>query len=753
VYYSPWLGQNVVMIAVPHYAHGKFAGVVMARLHLKVLNSLLTARLDDPRFRSTFVVDRKGNIISHYDFKMVEEGRNLAFLSPVVAALEGKSGWLKYDSPIDKSNRIGGYLQMPGTGWVVVASRKTGDSVLRLEERLQTQLVFAALAAILAGLIAWWWGRKLSRPLEDLTATMRGSQGVRFDPASVPMLAQTRVTRDVTEYETLAQVYNAMATQLLERFQETRSLNEKMQAQNSELNAQNVELAWLSAEAQESNRLKSEFLANMSHELRTPLNSIIGYTELVLTDESQELDPLNRSNLEIVLKNARHLLALINDILDLSKVESGKMTVFSEAFDPRQTVQGVVTATETLARSRGLTLEYVDREAPAQVESDETKLRQIILNLVSNAIKFTREGTVRVSIEERGPERWAVVVADTGIGIASEDQEMVFEEFRQVDASTTRQAGGTGLGLSIARKLARLLGGDLTLVSEPGVGSTFTLELPRHLVASELPRPALPLRVLAASHSHNRVVLAIDDDPQGQPLIAQKLRGTSYRVEAADGPETALEKARNLRPFAVLLDVKIRRMDDWRVLRELKADPLTADIPVIVTSFVENKALAYSMGAAAFLVKPVDQHQLVKVLERLDGHLKSTESYALLVGIDAGARQSFQQVLHRERMGLVEAVDGHDAVDVIEQKVPRVILLDLRTYQSDSFDLLAWLRAHEPLNGIPIFGLGEKPARLPDGRSLDMMRMTIPRGPQAEPLFTQGLRDLMDVHRPLETKE
>jgi PAS domain S-box-containing protein len=250
-------------------------------------------------------------------------------------------------------------------------------------------------------------------------------------------------------------------------------------AHAEELKARNVELDRLSREAQAASKLKSEFLATVSHELRTPLNSIIGYTELVLTGEPDTLEPVTRRHLSVVLRNGRNLLALIDDVLDLSKVEAGKATVHLEAVVPAAVLSAVAATAEPLARAKGLALAFETDPALGPVVADATKVRQIVLNLVSNAVKFTRDGTVRVRAEAREGARWAVVVEDTGIGIDPADQGLIFEAFRQVDASSTRQAGGTGLGLAIARKLARLMGGDVTVVSAPGAGATFTLELPR----------------------------------------------------------------------------------------------------------------------------------------------------------------------------------------------------------------------------------------------------------------------------------
>lgn len=616
VYHAPWLGQQVVMIAVPYHRHGAFGGVVMARLNLRSLHAFLSKRLQDPRLRNTFVVDRHGTLISHYDYKLVEAGANFGDRPGVKAALSGESGWIKHQVS-GESGLILGHVTMPGSGWTVVTTRKAGDTLLQVDERLRDQLALSGLAGLLVALGALVWGRRLSMPVEMLAGTMRQGVGSGFKETDLPEVlpAPTRVA----EYQTLTECYNAMAAELNNRFTEILTLQKELQAKNKALQAQNEELTTLSAQANESNRLKSQFLANMSHELRTPLNSIIGFTDLVLTDPELTLDEESRVNLEIVARSGRHLLSLINGILDLSKIESGRTTIFVTTFDVESIVDDVVQIVTPMAMARQLGVQLDVAPDIGRVDSDETKVRQIILNLVSNAIKFTHEGGVTVTVRPTDSDRWTVVVADTGVGIAPEHQELVFEEFRQVDGTTTRRAGGTGLGLAIARKLARLLGGDITLKSEVGRGSTFTLELPRHLDPIE--GEALFVSELAATpelqepgQAANQLVVAIDDDPQSLYLITEKLKGTPFTAVPAGTGEDGARLAKEIRPYAMTLDIKIRRQDDWKILRDLKADPLTADIPVVVFCFEEQKSLAFALGAAAFLTKPIDRERLLPTL-------------------------------------------------------------------------------------------------------------------------------------------
>jgi PAS domain S-box-containing protein len=395
----------------------------------------------------------------------------------------------------------------------------------------------------------------------------------------------------------------------------TRDLTERKATEAMTIKALQLEVA---------NRLKSEFLANMSHELRTPLNSIIGYSELVVTDETQGLDEVGKNNLQIVLRNARHLLALINEVLDLAKIEAGHATIHSEPFDPSQTLQAVFGISRPLADAKGIALNLRIEPGVNVVVTDEMKLRQILLNLVGNAIKFTEQGSINVTLSPAGEAAWRIGVADTGIGIAPENQELVFQEFRQVDASTTRHQGGTGLGLSISRKLANLLEGTLTLYSEVGHGSLFTLELPRQLSGrfddAQMGAPDwLADHANTAAADGRPIVLVIDDDPHVLHLLSESLKGSPYLAVTATSGESGLELARELRPAAITLDILMPKHDGWMILRRLKSDPATADIPVVLVSFLGNKGLAYQLGAAEYLEKPVERKQLLETLDRLVG--------------------------------------------------------------------------------------------------------------------------------------
>ena len=364
---------------------------------------------------------------------------------------------------------------------------------------------------------------------------------------------------------------------------------------------------------EELNRMKSEFLANMSHELRTPMNAIIGYSSLLLDKVYGEISPKQEQGLKRIETNGKNLLQLINNILDLSKLSAGRMPLFIEPCDLKDIVDEVLGTMECLARERKLTL-TADVDADIHLRTDKTKLKQVLINLIGNAIKFTHEGGISVRAEAlTGPARVRLYVQDTGIGIKEEELPLVFEEFKQLDASSTRKYGGTGLGLSITKKLVELLGGAITVKSMVGVGSTFVATLPRETTvpANEIPLP----QSTTDAKSNQKVILSIDDDPEVLALLSDSLQGTGYKFVGAQSGQEGLALARQIRPHAITLDIMMPHMDGWSVLQLLKNDPMLKSIPVFIISITENKALGFSLGVTDYIVKPFNRKDLLTKLE------------------------------------------------------------------------------------------------------------------------------------------
>jgi len=457
-------------------------------------------------------------------------------------------------------------------------------------------------------------------------------------------------------------------------------------------------------EAMAASRTKSTFLANMSHELRTPLNAIIGLTELLCDNAARfgtekALEPLRR-----VLRAGRHLLDLINDILDISKIEAGKMDLTFETVAIPPIIEEVLETARPLAQQNNNELVLDCPPVAGSVYADSTRLRQVLLNLLSNASKFTKGGTVTLSVarmEQHGQHWVDFAVSDTGIGITKEQLSHLFQEFAQADATTTREYGGTGLGLAISRRLCRMMGGDVTVASEPGKGSTFTVRLPGQAAAllpmvetsAAEPGPA-------ARQGSRGTILVIDDEPTARELIATHLTGAGFTVETAANGVDGLKRARELRPAAITLDVMMPQIDGWTVLAALKGEPELADIPVVIVTIVDEQRRGVALGAAGYLTKPIDRERLVEMLSRL--RRMDSLGIVLVVEDDEEQRQLVCAILGGQGWTVREAANGRHALDALRAELPNVILLDLMMPEMDGFQLVAALQANPSWRNIPV---------------------------------------------------
>ncbi|MCA9973135.1 MAG: response regulator [Anaerolineales bacterium] len=470
--------------------------------------------------------------------------------------------------------------------------------------------------------------------------------------------------------------------------------------------------------AEEASQAKTTFLANMSHELRTPLNAIIGYSEM-LGEEAEErgLEPFT-SDLRRIYQAGQHLLALISDVLDLSKIEAGRMPLYVETFDLPALIDSIVVTVEPLvARNNNtLTSELLDVE---MMHADKTKVRQILYNLLSNAAKFTQRGRIqlRVRREPALPEigtlgDWIVFeVSDTGIGMAPDQIEELFQPFTQGDSSSTRQYEGTGLGLSISRRFCQMMGGEIFVESALGVGSSFAAYLPARvdsLLERPLPpsagrKPVVKPAPEAKPHPGADVVLVIDDDPIARDLIRRQLNRAGYHVFTASNGEEGLQLASQLQPDVITLDVLIPEMSGWTVLSRLKQQPELAEIPVILVTMVDDKYTGFAMGADDYLMKPVDRAQLLRVLERHDlrGDVEVGRR-VLIVEDDEASRALLARTLAKRGWRVTEAENGRVALDRIVESTPDIILLDLMMPEMDGFQFIEELRRQPDWDRIPV---------------------------------------------------
>jgi PAS domain S-box-containing protein len=458
--------------------------------------------------------------------------------------------------------------------------------------------------------------------------------------------------------------------------------------------------------AEDANLAKSAFLANMSHELRTPLNAILGFTRIVKRKSEGTLPDKQIDNLDKVLVSAEHLLSLINTVLDISKIEAGRMDIHASHFELKPLLDLVLVTIQPLVRQGSVSLvSDVPAGLPA-LHTDMEKIKQVLINMLSNAAKFTHRGEIalRVRHEAEGIE---IDVTDTGIGIPHDKLDTIFEEFQQADTSTTREYGGTGLGLAISRSLARLLGGDLTVSSELGKGSTFTFSFPA--VFGQEPEPEPTTMPEFAGDEVAPLVLVIDDNPDAIYLMRETLDLAGYRVAVATNGEEGLRMARELKPFAITLDIMMPQKDGWQVLHDLKQDAATKNIPVIMISIVDRKALGYRLGAVDYLVKPFDEDQVLASLARLREQNGSHPLKRLLiVDDDPNVADMIRQLLEDGQYHIEVAEDGLRALEMIEASPPDVVLLDLMLPRLDGFGFLERLNQHPHHADLPVIVLTAK---------------------------------------------
>ncbi|MEH6405528.1 MAG: response regulator [Sneathiella sp.] len=561
-------------------------------------------------------------------------------------------------------------------------------------------VAFGVLGSILLGLLMAW---RMVNPTVRITNTLR-SLSANLRDVEIP---------DVERKDEIGDIARAAANfqQTTVRFQDN-------------LQKANDDLSEAAEAARQANHAKSDFLAKMSHELRTPLNAIIGYSEM-LHEEAEDMgDDVYMPDLAKIQSAGKHLLALINDILDLSKIEAGRMDLYFESFDVRQMVDEVANTIMTLAEKNGNRFDIECPDDGTKMVCDLTKVRQVLFNLLSNACKFTENGTITLHVEFQHYEDtdWIEYrVADSGIGMTPEQLNKVFEAFTQADASTTRNFGGTGLGLSITKNFAQMLNGDIAVVSEPGKGSTFTLRLPltaalEGVVAAEEAQVFDPgdRQMLAANA---KTILVVDDDAVARDLLSRHLNRAGYRVKAAASGEEAIQMARDIKPDAITLDILMPQMDGWAVLAALKNDPETEKIPITMLSIIDDRRIGSSLGASDYLTKPIDRDKLLAVLARLCP--EKTGIRVLVVDDDNNSRDLVRRTLESREWEVQEAENGLVALQKMKEMLPNLVLLDLMMPEMDGFEFLSQMRKEESWRTIPVVVITAKTLTKEDHKRLN----------------------------------
>ena len=498
-----------------------------------------------------------------------------------------------------------------------------------------------------------------------------------------------------------------------ERQEELGRVNQELEDTNRGVVALYAELDERASHLRRADELKTRFLSDMSHEFRTPLSSILALSGLLLDRADGELSAEQEKQVGFIRRSAEGLLDLVNDLLDLAKIEAGKVEVRPTEFSVAGLFSAVRGMLRPLLMAQTVNLVFEEPEATAVLYSDESKVSQILRNFISNALKFTDRGEIRVKAElNKDQSTVTFSVADTGLGIALEDQERIFEEFTQVESPVQRKVKGTGLGLPLCRKLATLLGGKIELVSQVGVGSTFSLTIPIQYVAAGEAEPTDNAQPQRWEWDETRMpVLVLDDEPATQLIYEKYLRESPFQVLSAGNLREARDALRQVRPCAIILDIALRGEESWNWLAELKADGRTREIPIIIATAVEDRGKGLTLGADAYCVKPLTREVLLEQLERVTdpefcaapAHLESAPgARVMIIDDEPAARYVLTKLLSHKACSVQEAVNGTEGIRMAKETMPNLIFLDLKMPDVSGFDVLDRIKTDPATQPIPV---------------------------------------------------
>lgn len=643
---SPISGKHSVLMVNPVInTADDMVGVLVAELDGRVLETLRRNIKFGRKGHSAFV-DEKGRAIAHPNPAWAEEMKSLAHINVVQAMMRGETGTDEFYSPFIKENMVVGYTSVPELGWGIMVPQPKSEVVEQVNKLIVSQLKWGVLGLLLAVGLGFAITRWVTRPINELAAGARDLVKNNFR-GTLPE-APPYAPKEILEMnKALSAVTEGFQNSQKEIKQLNRSLQDKVDEATARLRDTNDKLEQALIDAEQASRAKSSFLANMSHELRTPMNAIIGYSEIIEDECRDHKWEVIIPDLKKIQGAGKHLLALISDILDLSKVEAGKMEIFLETFPLQPFIhEAQATVLPMVEKNRNDLVVKVDNNI-GEMHADITKVRQAVFNLLSNAAKFTHKGTITLNVARRQHNHrdWITFeVRDTGIGMTEEQLGKLFTEFSQADPSTTRKFGGTGLGLAISRFFCRMMGGDIEVKSVKGEGSTFTILLPAKVSDYDLdtavrrgsrtptdqrrygidspeeqrlkndPSPAV------LEHGERRksvsTVLIIDDDPATRDLMQRFLRKKGFNTVTAAQGTKGLEIAKELQPNVITLDLQLPGMDGWTVLEEIKADPALAETPTVIVTMMDEDSAWRKSGAKAYVTKPINRDEIEKIIKQ-----------------------------------------------------------------------------------------------------------------------------------------
>ncbi|MBL1210519.1 response regulator [Geminocystis sp. GBBB08] len=705
-----WMVSSVTPI---DDANGKHIGtighdILISELQERTLNS----RLEGTK---NIIFDKKGRFIVHPDLmEKIKKTDGQITINQMIENSDDNYDWSFYfdlmksididgkrGEPVVLHNEknqeyyIVSQIDNADWYWVTIISESWLHSRVFVVAKILIIVGFLSLITVIL-IIYSLIKNDIEKPLQELmSATHNLSQG-NLD-------FQMVVTRK-DELGYLAFLFNQMAQKLQESFDFLAKTNEELE---DRVKRRTYELQEAKEMAEEANQAKSSFLANMSHELRTPLNAIIGYGEL-LEEEAEDMGEEEFvEDLQKIQSAGKHLLGLINDILDISKIEAGKMEIYLEEFEISKVVQEITSTIQPLMEKNHNRFEVNYPDDLGSMIADITKIRQNMFNLLSNASKFTHNGLISLNISRyvKEDQDWILFeVKDTGIGMNPQQQAKLFNAFSQADASTTRKYGGTGLGLTITKKFSEMMGGYILLDSEEGKGTTFSLHLPAHVteptkVTSPLPTTDIESNIEKIIQPNRKKILVIDDDVTTHDIIEHFLANQNFDITSTTNPEEALDLAQKIQPDVIILDVIMPKIDGWSILTKLKADPDLASIPVIMATIMSDRSIGYTLGATDYLTKPLNQNQLKTVLGKY-GAL--SEKTIMIVDDDEPTRKMMRRLLEKEGWEVIEAKNGEEGLNKLKINAPKLILLDLMMPKIDGFQFINLLRQNTNWEKIPV---------------------------------------------------
>ncbi len=660
---------------------GELQAVLFAAVDLERGNALLTD-VDLPKGAVYILVDRKGMVLSWYPDPAKRVGRAMAETPLAQMLLANQAEGATEAVGADGVRRLYAFTVLGdrSKGGDLFAAIGIPSSVaLEIARSTTRNLIALSLLAVLAFAVAWGGASLLF--LNPVNALVAATRRLRAGDLS----ARTGLRYGRGELDQLARAFDDTAAKLQAH---AATLEQRVAERTAQLKAAKTE-------ADRANQAKSDFLSRMSHELRTPLNAVIGFSELLLERVVGDLNTKQEEFIRDVRDSGVHLLSLINDVLDISKIEAGRMELHIAETDLAEVVEAAMTTLRPMIERKHLDLSStLDPRAPV-IRADKVRLKQILYNLLSNAVKFTPEGgQIRIETHQINGDLELAVV-DTGPGIAPEEQRKLFQEFVQLDTPQPSEYTGTGLGLVLVKRLTELHGGRVRLESEVGKGSRFTVRLPIGLGTVLAPDGTQP-------------ILIVDDDPAIQRLFAHYLTEGGYRIEVTGEGQNLVDKVKAVRPAAICLDIRLPGVEDWDVLRHLKEDPETAMIPIVAVTILDDEQLAFTLGAASFLAKPVRREDLLDAVAKVMGGLTVVNPTILVVDDDPYVRGLITPLLEQAGHRTLTASGGQEGITQAQQHLPNLILLDLTMPDVSGFDVIAALREDIRTRGIPIIVLTAK---------------------------------------------